>query len=248
MAGQEFKVPVGEGGISALRTGPESGSGDCFIYAPGAGSNLNDGFGEYLARRLAESGLACVRFQFPYMEAGRRGPDSPRVLEEAWRQVIGTVASDASRIVAGGRSMGGRYASMVAAKGAAVDALALFAYPLHPPGNPERPRDGHFPNIMAPTFFCSGTRDSFGTPEELRAAAADVPDAHPALPGGRGPRVRRPTLHRPHPRRRVGRGRRGVLGVVAGKYLEISHLPTWDTAMGRHMVIAFLQHNDNIVW
>ena len=176
MAGQEFKVPVGGGGISARRTGPESGSGDCFIYAPGAGSNINDGFGKYLAGRLAESGLACVRFQFPYMEAGRRGPDSPRVLEEAWRQVIGTVASDASRIVAGGRSMGGRYASMVAAKGAAVDALALFAYPLHPPGNPERPRDGHFPNIIVPTFFCSGTRDSFGTPEELRAAAADVPD------------------------------------------------------------------------
>ena len=211
MAGQEFKIPVGEGSISALRNGPVSESGDCFIYAPGAGSNLNDGFGQYLAGRLAESGLACVRFQFPYMEAGRRGPDSPRVLEEAWRQVIESVASEASRIVAGGRSMGGRYASMVAAKGAAVDALVLFAYPLHPPGNPERPRDGHFPNIIVPTFLCSGTRDSRG----VASSSGRRLRRYPAFPGGSGPRVRRPPLYRPHPRRRVGRGRRGVLGVVA---------------------------------
>ena len=73
--------------------------------------------------------------------------------------------------------MGGRYASRVVAQGAPADALALFAYPLHPPGNPERPRDGHFPDIRIPTLFCSGARDSFATPEELRTAAAEVPDA-----------------------------------------------------------------------
>ena len=178
MADQELTVPVGAGSISALRTAPESGSGDCFIYAPGAGSNLADGFGAYLSGRLTEAGISCVRFQFPYMEAGRRAPDPPRVLEEAWRQVIEAVRpDDASRIVAGGRSMGGRYASLVAAKGTLVDALALFAYPLHPPGNPERPRDGHFPNIQVPVFFCSGSRDTFGAPDELRTAAAEVTNA-----------------------------------------------------------------------
>ena len=178
MPDRELTVAVGGGSISALWTVPESGGGDCFVYAPGAGSNLSDGFGEYLAGRLAEAGMACVRFQFPYMEAARRGPNPPRVLEETWLRVVETVrAETASRIVAGGRSMGGRYASLMAAKAKNVDALALFAYPLHPPGNPERPRDGHFPGIAVPTFFCSGTRDSFGTPEELRAAAAEVPNA-----------------------------------------------------------------------
>ncbi len=177
MTEQGFTVPVGEGSISALRSEPESEGRDCFIYAAGAGSNLNDGFGKYLAERLVEAGISCVRFQFPYQEARKRRPDQPRVLEETWLNVIEAVKPNASRIIAGGRSMGGRYASMVAAKGAAVDALALFAYPLHPPGNPERPRDGHFPSICVPTFFCSGTRDSFGTPEESRSAAADVPKA-----------------------------------------------------------------------
>ena len=177
MADQELTVPVGKGSISALRTAPESGSGDCLIYAPGAGSNLNDGFGKYLAGRLAEAGMGCVRFQFPYMEAGRRPPDPPRVLEEAWRQVIEAVRPDVSRVVVGGRSMGGRYASLVAAQDTVVDALALFAYPLHPPGNPERPRYGHFPDIRVPVFFCSGSRDTFGAPDELRTAAAEVSNA-----------------------------------------------------------------------
>ena len=70
--------------------------------------------------------------------------------------------------------MGGRIASQVVVQDTPVDALALFAYPLRRPGNPERVRNGHFPDIGIPTLFCSGTRDSFGTPEELKAAAAEV--------------------------------------------------------------------------
>ena len=73
--------------------------------------------------------------------------------------------------------MGGRIASRVVATGTQVDGLALLAYPLRPPSNPNQPRNGHFPDISVPTLFCSGTRDSFGTPEELRAAAANVPKA-----------------------------------------------------------------------
>jgi len=84
------------------------------------------------------------------------------------------------KLIIGGRSMGGRIASHVAAQGAAVDAVALFAYPLHPPGNPKA-RDSHLPQIASPALFCSGTRDTFATPEELAAAAATVPRAtvHP---------------------------------------------------------------------
>jgi hypothetical protein len=73
--------------------------------------------------------------------------------------------------------MGGRIASHVAAQGVAVDALALFAYPLHPPGKPEQRRDAHLPAIAAPAFFCSGTRDAFAAPDELRAAVASMAGA-----------------------------------------------------------------------
>ncbi len=73
--------------------------------------------------------------------------------------------------------MGGRIASQVVAQGTAVDGLALFAYPLHPPSNPEKRRDGHLPDIKGPILFCSGTRDSFATAEELEAAASKLPKA-----------------------------------------------------------------------
>ena len=78
-------------------------------------------------------------------------------------------------IAVGGRSMGGRIASQVVAQGVGVDALCLFAYPLHPPRTPTQRRDVHLPSVAAPTLFCSGTRDGFATPEELREAAALVP-------------------------------------------------------------------------
>jgi predicted alpha/beta-hydrolase family hydrolase len=175
---QSFRVTVGDGEVSALTTPAEGQTaGAHFIYAPGAGSNINDGFGRYLANSLAASGITTVRFQFPYMEARKRRPDAPRLLELTWREIIETVRyeiSGASKIVVGGRSMGGRIASQVVAQDTAADALALFAYPLRPPGNPERVRNGHFPDIGIPTLFCSGTRDSFGTPDELTAAAAEV--------------------------------------------------------------------------
>ncbi len=159
--------------MTALRTAA-SGAEWTFVYAPGAGSNLRDPFGAYAANALAAAGIATVRFQFPYMEAGRRAPDRPPVLEATWRAVIEAVRSDAGRVVVGGRSMGGRIASMVVAQGVVVDALALFAYPLHPPGRSDQQRVEHLSAIRVPVLFCSGTHDAFGTPEELRAAAKRV--------------------------------------------------------------------------
>ena len=172
--------------VSAVRTIPGTEPAHClFIYAPGAGSNINDPFGAYLSQRLVQAGFASVRFQFPYMEAGKRRPDPTSLLEDTWKQVIETVRVPDTKLIIGGRSMGGRIASYVAAQGTAqgtgIDALALFAYPLHPPGNPSKLRDRHLPDIPAPTLFCSGTRDAFATPEELAAAASTVPRAtvHP---------------------------------------------------------------------
>jgi predicted alpha/beta-hydrolase family hydrolase len=161
--------------VSAIRT-PAKDARWTFVYAPGAGSNIHDPFGAYAANALAPHGVTTVRFQFPYMEAGKRGPDRPPVLEAAWRAAIDTVRDPKTRIVAGGRSMGGRIASMVAAStdAAAVDAVALFAYPLHPPGKPKQLRTAHFATLKAPALFVSGTNDAFASPAELRAATRQL--------------------------------------------------------------------------
>lgn len=147
------------------------------MYAPGAGSNINDPFSKYLASRLADAGASTVRFQFPYMEAGKRRPDRPKLLEETWNNVIDRIQSDAEKLVVGGRSMGGRISSQVVAQGTPVHALALFAYPLNPPYNRALSRDGHLPDIDVPTLFCSGTRDNFASPDDLIAAAAKMTNA-----------------------------------------------------------------------
>ena len=161
--------------VSAIRVTPDNpGMNWVVVYAPGAGSNIQDRFGRYMSQRLTSEGAVVVRFQFPYMEAKKRKPDPPGVLEAAWRAVIQAARITGVNMAVVGRSMGGRIASQVVAKGAIAEALGLFAYPLHPPGNPDRLRDGHLDKITVPTLFCSGTRDPFASPEELATAAAIV--------------------------------------------------------------------------
>jgi predicted alpha/beta-hydrolase family hydrolase len=165
--------------VAEIRTQAQGqNAGLVFIYAPGAGSNINDPFGVFLAPRLAEAGIETWRFEFPYMASKRGAPDRPPVLEASWNDVIERArAETGKRMVVGGRSMGGRIASQVVAGGTEVEALALFAYPLHPPGRPEQRRDAHLAQITCPTLFASGTRDVYATPDELVTAAALVPRA-----------------------------------------------------------------------
>ena len=180
MIEEAIKLTVDGRSFSATRATPDGQeSGWTIIYAPGAGSNLSDLFGEYLAIRLAGSGICTVRFQFPYMEEGKRRPDPPRLLEKTWREIIRATRPANGKVLVGGRSMGGRIASQVVAQGEEVDGLALFAYPLHPPSNPENRRDVHLAHISVPTLFCSGTRDSFASVEELKEAASKL--AMPAV-------------------------------------------------------------------
>jgi hypothetical protein len=172
-----LRIEVRDGAITAIETLAEGkNAGWTFVYAPGAGSNIHDPFGTFAASDLSSRGARCVRIQFPYQEAKRKSPDRNDVLEATWRAAIDSLRDD-NRLVVGGRSMGGRIASQVVAQGIAVDALALFAYPLHPPGRPEKRRDAHLPAIAVPTLFCSGTGDAFASPEELAEAAAPVPHA-----------------------------------------------------------------------
>jgi predicted alpha/beta-hydrolase family hydrolase len=175
MVERELHVEVPSGGkVTAIET-PSEGAGWTFLYAPGASGNVHDPFGRFASHELASQGVRCVRFQFPYAEVGRRSPDRPPVLEATWRAVIEQVGQE--RLAVGGRSMGGRIASQVVAQGTPVDALVLFAYPLHPVSKPEQRRDAHLPHIPVPTFFCSGSNDAFARPDELREAAALVPDS-----------------------------------------------------------------------
>lgn len=177
MASSRFSIEVREDlSVSAISDLPEAEPRALFIYAPGAGSNLNDGFGAHLGEVLPPRGVGLWRFQFPYMERGRSGPDPAALLEQTWRLAIDKArAAGVRTLVVGGRSMGGRIASQVVAAGTAVEGLVLFAYPLVPPGRGRVARTDHLRAITAPTLFCSGTRDSFATPEQLRDAATLVP-------------------------------------------------------------------------
>jgi predicted alpha/beta-hydrolase family hydrolase len=175
---EKLLVEVAPGkAVTAIRTPAGRSPALLFAYAPGAGSNVHDSFGAFLCRALAGEGIEAVRFQFPYMETRRRSPDRTSVLEATWRAAIERVRRPTARLVVGGRSMGGRIASHVVAQGVPVDALAFFAYPLHAPAKPDQWRDAHLAEIVVPTLFCSGTRDAFASPEELKQVASRMPHA-----------------------------------------------------------------------
>jgi predicted alpha/beta-hydrolase family hydrolase len=113
---------------------------------------------------LARRGYVAVKFNFPYTEKARRAPDCPAVLEGCYRHVLRAVRNDerigARRIVIGGKSLGGRIASHLAAIGETVAGLILLGYPLHPPHKTDRLRIAHLSNICVPMLFFCGTRDA----------------------------------------------------------------------------------------
>jgi hypothetical protein len=147
-------------------------AGVTLILGHGAGASQSSAFMVDFATGLAARGIDTVTFNFLYTEQGRRLPDSKGKLEACYRAVIETVAHRKGahgRLAIGGKSMGGRIASQVAAEDAPdVEALVFLGYPLHPPGKPDQLRDQHLADIKAPMLFVQGARDAFGTPEELR--------------------------------------------------------------------------------
>jgi predicted alpha/beta-hydrolase family hydrolase len=119
------------------------------------------------------------RIDFPYRIAGRRAPDRPPVLLQTVTGAAAALAAElgvAPELIAlGGRSMGGRIASMAVAEGLKAAALVLISYPLHPPGRKDQLRTAHLPQIGVPCLFVSGSRDAFATPDELDAATRLIP-------------------------------------------------------------------------
>jgi len=144
------------------------------ILGHGAGSNQLSPFMQLFAKGLAARGLDVLTFNFVYMEQGRRVPDQKAKLESCYRAVIEAAGKNkklkGNRLVIGGKSMGGRIASQVAAADKSnIAGLVFLGYPLHPPGKPEQLRDAHLKDVHAPMLFVQGSRDAFGTPDELRA-------------------------------------------------------------------------------
>ncbi len=162
------------------------------LLYPGAGSDRDQS--SLVAIELALGPSASVeRLDFPYRKAGRRAPDRAPKLMESIRDDLVAVRRRRGPVVMGGRSMGGRIASMVAADvdGAGpvtrLAGLVLICYPLHPPGKPERLRVEHLVDLHVPCLFISGTRDPFGSPEELTEWTSTIPAPveHVWIEGGR---------------------------------------------------------------
>lgn len=157
-----------------------------FVFAHGAGAPMTSPFMEHVTDGLVERDVCVVRFSFPYMEetersGKKRGPDPARRLLATWRAVLDAVRDLPGRgpIAIGGKSMGGRYASMLAAAGQAPEAKACvyFGYPLHPPGKPEKLRAAHLRDVPVPQLFVQGTRDELAKQKILRGVLATLPQA-----------------------------------------------------------------------
>ena len=149
-------------------------SGLTAVLGHGAGASQDSGFMRMFASGLASRGLDVMTFNFIYMERRKSVPDPKAKLEACYQAVIEAAEKHkklkGNRLAIGGKSMGGRIASQVAAANAeALVGLVFLGYPLHPPGNLEKLRDAHLKEIRTPMVFIQGSRDAFGTAEEIRA-------------------------------------------------------------------------------
>jgi uncharacterized protein len=159
---------------------PDHPNGDGLVITHGAGSNSDTALLRSVAEAFAKAGVATLRCDLPFRQQRQKGPPFPaqaardreglRRAVEALREIAGR------RVYLGGHSYGGRQATMLAAEEPNfADALLLLSYPLHPPCKPQELRTGHFGSIRIPALFVHGTRDSFGTIEEMRAALTLIP-------------------------------------------------------------------------
>lgn len=166
--------------MSPTRRGRTTG----LLLTPGASATREQPALVALDEAVSALGVTVERMDFPYTQAGRRAPDRPPVLLEAVRAGAARLAVD--DLYLGGRSMGGRICSMAVADGLEAKGLVLVSYPLHPPGKPDKLRTEHFPRLDVPCLFVSGTRDTFGRPDELEAATAAIPGevTHVWIEGG----------------------------------------------------------------
>lgn len=174
-----IRVPAGKDKITAQLFRPVKFS-QALILANGAGSNLKSPFMQTFARSLAERGIYVALFNFVYQEQKRKLPDKRALLEETYRAVLARVQEDSglaeTHIALGGKSMGGRIATQIAA-GTKCKKIVLLGYPLHPPGQPDKIRDTHLYPLKARMLFVSGSRDPFCTQDLFAGVIEKLPRA-----------------------------------------------------------------------
>jgi uncharacterized protein len=216
-------VLPGGGAVSAVVALPSgfrrAGRTPAVILGHGAGSDMTSAFMSTIHSGLAREGYIAVKFNFPYTEARRRAPDPRPVLERCYRAVVDAIAADRALappwIAIGGKSLGGRIASYVAAAGAAVRGLVFLGYPLHPAGRPDALRADHLPGVPVPMLFVQGTRDTLCDLDRLRPVLARLPRATLHTIEGADHSFRVP--------RRLGRGDEDVwaeIVTVAARFLR----------------------------
>lgn len=160
----EVVLPAGPTPVSVERTQGERGT--TILIAHGAGAGMDHPFLTGLAAALTDTGFSTARFNFPYVEQGRRMPGPAAHAIATWRAAVAAerALAPTARIIAAGKSYGGRMASMAMAEGLDVDALVYLGYPLHAPGTPEKLRAEHLPAIAVPQLFVEGSNDPFIQP------------------------------------------------------------------------------------
>jgi uncharacterized protein len=172
----ELAIETPRGPTAGVIDRPD-GAAAVIVLGHGAGSGMGSPFMAGIARGLVEHGFAVARFDFPYMHAGRKAPDPASALVETWRLARDAVAEHTGLpLVAGGKSLGGRIASMAVAEGMPAEALVFLGYPLHPPGRPDKLRREHLGQIAVPMLFLQGTRDAFAQPALLAETIASLGD------------------------------------------------------------------------
>jgi predicted alpha/beta-hydrolase family hydrolase len=185
MASPEVRGAIDVGGtnVGTAWIAPR-GSVATLVLAHGAGAGMDHPFMAGFSRAVAEAGVSTLRFNFPYVERGKRSPDPERVLRDAWLVAFSAAVAKAGGgvVLAGGKSLGGRIASMCVADGMAADGIVFLGYPLHPPGKPERIRDEHLYRITVPMLFLQGTKDPFATPALLAKVVRKLGDRATLVP------------------------------------------------------------------
>lgn len=167
---ERTRIPTPKGEVSGAYLSPARPIA-ALVVTHGAGAGMDHPFLVGFCRGIADERVATLRCNFPYMEAGRRSPDSSATAIATVRAAVEAATERAGRapVFAGGKSYGGRMASMAVAEGMPAAGLVFLGYPLHPPGKPDRVRDEHLYDIKAPMLFVQGTKDPFADPARLNA-------------------------------------------------------------------------------
>jgi len=187
MVNEQTSIEImGEEHVSAVLSGPDQlrdSNKTGVIIAHGAANDMNNSLIVAVAENLADAGYTSLRFNFPYKEKGKKSPDKESTLIRTWQSAVYHLVNNerfpVDRVVAAGKSMGGRIASqMVAADQLAVEALIFLGYPLHAPGRADKLRDSHLYEIKKQMLFFTGTRDPLCKIEKLREVLQRLPGIH----------------------------------------------------------------------